>query len=121
MPETPFPVGAWVRDEVAGRLTGGLERGQFRPFSGEVVSIGTVGGSLAYRIRFADREAIVFTDAARCAMCGAKDDVSHYERCPDAPDGVYRAAEHEPGYAPDSEAVRAFEATGSSDRSKEGE
>lgn len=96
----PFPIGAWVRDTFADRLTGGIERTmhgtRFHPTGGEIIGTGKLGGSLVYACKWGEYSTFVFPDAAVCYHCGAADDTSHSEWCPDKD---LRLIPHEPGYA----------------------
>lgn len=96
-----FPVGAWVKDRFMQRISGGIEpRGsfggyQFRPFAGEIISIGTMNDLTCYRIKFGEYESIAFERDCVCYQCGAPADDLHSEMCPDP---KLRLMPHEPGY-----------------------
>ena len=99
--ETPFPVGAWVRDTFATNAGGGIIRNagfatKYHPTAGEIVSIGLVMKRPHYRLKFADREVLAPADQCVCYQCGATGDDAHLEGCIDK---TLRAIPHEPGYA----------------------
>ena len=97
---TAFPIGAWIRDESTEKWFGGIEqtmRGpRFVPTGGEIVSIGKLGPSPVYSIKFAESRNFVFLSNAVCYMCRAACDATHAEGCIEP---QLRAIPHEPGYS----------------------
>ena len=106
-----FPLGAWVRDPMASRLTGGIERGRFQATGGEIIALGTLAGQPVYRVRFAANDSIVFISDAECYQCGARDDESHALYCCSGSRGPVRNVPHTPGWGDwDMADIRAWEA-----------